>query len=235
MGRTQNLAANRPGFNIQDEFWLALDEFCGEKHFWWRRKAASFQTVAGQQEYDLGNQASPIAPDLEEVEEAFVVNAQPLPYPYIVNPEFSPRNFVASLYGNGAVQGILTANGYFIDPNNFQNFVLAAPADSVYTIALTYWAIPMLSAGTSQDTIPLVPPFLHWGLVYMLEKRIYEYLVSQDDPRAQMATLRYNEFVMKAARSKQFSSQEAKHSQMQRPSVSASGGRGYYGSINGAE
>lgn len=230
MLRTENRAsgAGKPDWFM--EFWQALDEFTTEKHYWWRRKSASFQTVIGQQDYDLSSDAtgSANAPDCEEIEEAFVVNADPQCHPKHVNPLFSARQVLAAIYGTAVQPEPIPHSGYFIVPGEFQQLSLAAPAQSVYTIGFTYWAVPMIvSSDVDNDYVPLVPPYLHWGLTYMLERRVYEYLYGQDDPRFVTSNARYEQFKAAAARSKQFSSQEAIHSQVQGCAVVSAGGRGW--------
>ena len=164
VGRTENRTTNKPNYNINMEFFMGLDEFVQEKHYWWRRKAASFATVPGQISYDISMAEFGNAGDAVEIEEMFVVNAAPM----IVN--------VASAINQ-------------------------AP--------------------------PLVPPNLAWGLIYMLERRVFEYLFGQNDPRFTVSNTRYEDFKLQAAKFKQFSAQEAVHSETIYPGVSSSGGRGY--------
>ena len=54
-GRTEGRASNKKNFNMRMEFFLGLDEFCQEKHYWWRHKLFSFQTVVGTLSYDLSS------------------------------------------------------------------------------------------------------------------------------------------------------------------------------------
>lgn len=232
-GRTENRAANKPNFNTNMEFFLGLDEFCMEKHFWWRRKAASFQTAVNQQTYDLSKsiaQGGANAPDAEEIEEAFIVNGTPLQHPKRVRPDFSPKRVIASLFGGAAIQAWIPHTGYFMAPGTFQQWDFDQAPTSVLTVAFTYWAIPMVSSGqvaqATSEPPPLVPPFLHWGLVTVMERRIYKYLLAQNDPRYQAAEADYQKFVATAAKSKQYSSQQAIHASSN-IAVHSSGGRGY--------
>ena len=105
---------------------------------------------------------------------------------------------------------------------------LSQPPNMVYTVAGTYYAVPMVTDTATED-IPLVPPNLYFGLIYMLERRIYEYLYGQDDPRWTVSNKRYQDFVGIAAKYKSFSQQEAIHASVTRGAVSSSGGRGYGG------
>lgn len=240
-GRTENRASNRRNFDMQMEFFLGLDEFCQEKHYWWRRKVASLQTVIGQQTYDLSTTAEPNpidAGDCEEIEEMYAINAAPVFRTQMVHPRFNARQQLAAIYGVQIPESsLLPPAGYFIQPGGFQELVFSQPPQEVTTVGFTYWAVPMVGPATYgvTDVVPLVPPFLHWGLIYMLERRVYEYLYGQTDPRFVTSNARYQQFVQQAAKSKQFSSQEAIHSRMASASVTSSGGRGSRGSYYGRE
>jgi hypothetical protein len=235
MGRTENRAANKKNFDPRIEFFLGLDEFCQEKHYWWRRKSFSLATVPGQQNYDLSASASTLsanAPDCVEIEEMFVINANPQYWPWGVPPHFAARDQVAALYGQNNIVGTVPQTGYFMALAGFQELVFMNPPTVQNTVAATYYAVPMVT-DTTVDVIPLVPPNLHFGLLYMFERRIYEYLYGQNDPRWTVSNTRYNDFKLIAAKNKQFSQQEAIHSQMQQRSVTATGSRGRnYGNNN---
>ena len=227
-GRTEGRADNKDNFDPRMEFWLGLDEFCQERHYWWRRKATSFAVQVGVQTYDLSSNGTgqANAPDCVEIEEMFIVNANPQLWPYNVSPELTAREQIASLFGDSAVQALVPNSGYFLSPGEFQTLAFSTPPVMDYTAAFTYYAVPMVTDVTV-DEIPLVPPNLHYGLLYMLERRIYEFLYGQNDPRFLVSNKRYEDFKVIAAKSKSFSSQAAVHMKTSRPAVGAYGGRGY--------
>lgn len=229
LGRTENRAEGRVNYDPRMDFFQALDEFCGEKHYWWRRKSASFAVIPGTQTYDLSSNGTgqANAGDLVEIEEMFAVNGSPQQFPCGVHPEFSARDQVAAIYGGSNVNGCFPRTGYFLTLGAFQSLTLGQSPQQAVTAAFTYYAAPMVT-DTSIDAIPLVPPNLHWGLVYMFERRIYEMLYDQEDPRFAMANKRYEDFKVIAAKSKSFSSQEAISMSTNHPAVTASGGRGVY-------
>lgn len=234
MGKTENRANNKGNYNPRLEFWTGLDEFCGEKHYWWRRKAASLSVIAGQQSYDLSSNGTgqANAPDCVEIEEMFTINAAPQNGPISVNPMFSPRQQVAALYGSAVGTNVPRA-GYFLTPNQFQGLTFSTVPVRDTTVAFTYYAVPM-NTSIALDVIPLVPPFLHWGLFYMLERRIYEFLYVDSDPRFVMANKRYEDFKVIAAKAKSFSVQEAVEMRSTGRAVSSSGGRGSGGNYPSA-
>lgn len=230
MGRTEGRASGKKDFDPRMEFWLGLDEMVQERHYFWRRKTFSLQTEIGTQNYDLSSNGTgqANAPDLVEIEEIFVVNATPQFWPYSVPPEFTARQQVGAIYGQPQVGQLIPRSGYFLTPGNFQQLTLSQPPNQVYTVAGTYYAVPMVTDVTI-DAIPLVPPNLHFGLVYMLERRIFEYLFGQGDPRWTVSNKRYEDFLEKAAKYKSFSQQEAIHASVTSGAVHSSGGRGYGG------
>jgi hypothetical protein len=235
LGRTENRAANKPNFDPRTEFFLGLDMFAQEKHFWWRRKVASLQTIVGQQAYDL-SQPNVGAGDLVEVEEMFIVNAAPQLYPYCVHPELDARSQIVALYGNSAVQQSISHSGYLLQPGAFQRLVLTSQlVQQSFTLAFTYYAVPMVT-DTTQDTIPLVPPNLHYGLFDMFERRVLKFLYGQNDSRFIASDAEYKAFVLTAAKSKNFSIQSAIENKMGRGSIGSHGGRSRnYGDSSGSD
>jgi hypothetical protein len=234
MGRTENRASGKPNFDLRMEFFLGLDEFVQERHYWWRRKMFAFQTIIGQASYDLSQLGTGNAPDLSEIEEIFVVNAAPQFWPYSVTPEFTAREQVAAIYGQQQVGQLIPKSGYFLTPGAFQLLTLSQPPNQVYTIAGTYYAVPMVT-DTTQETIPLVPPNLTFGLIYMYQRRIMEFLSGQDDPRWGMIEKRYQDFLKTAAKVKSFSQQLAIHSSSSEGAIHAGGGRGVYRGSGGSD
>src|ERR1700745_2500961 len=163
LGRFENRPSGKGKFDPRMEAWMAIDEAVEEKNSYWRRKGLSFQTVIGTKSYDLSDPAIANAPDLQEIEEIFAVNANPQDFPGRIPPELTARALIASIYGS-AVQSQIPSTGYYLGFSQFQNFSFSAAPQQVYTVAGTYWAVPMITDVT-QETIPLIPPYLHWGLI----------------------------------------------------------------------
>jgi len=74
-----------------------------------------------------------------------------------IPPELTSRDLVASIYGN-AQQSQIPQSGYYLDFSVFQQFSFSAKPQQVYTVAGTYWAVPMITDVT-QETIRLCLPF----------------------------------------------------------------------------
>lgn len=190
--RTEHRADTK--IDLLMEFFLGLDEFAIEKHYWWRKKRFNFTTQVGVGSYDISTEALGNVQDLGQLDELILLNADGITKALDLTPIIDP---IAQLQ---AIQNNVPSppSGYFLDINaSLSTLRLQAPASVAQIIMGTHWAVPQIS-DTSVDIIPLVPGYLHWGLVYMLERRVYEFLYGQDDPRFEVSNARYNEFVTKA-------------------------------------
>jgi len=218
--RTENRASKL--IDLRMEFFLALDEFCNEQHFWWRKKRSSFTTAINTQSYDLSVAAGGSSPDLVELDEMILLNADGVTVAAELIPLFDPQQILAATVQN--VQD--TPASYFIDPKtSIWTLFLQAPANVAQKILYGYWAIPMVTDPT-QDTIPLLPPYLHWGMLPCLEKRVYEFLYGQEDPRFAVASANRENFVLKASRTPHWSgrkTQEARANELTVNTVQAHG------------
>ena len=207
--RTQNRANNK--IDLRMEFFLALDEFTAEEHYWWRKKRATFSTIIGNNSYDLSVKAA----DFAQFDSAFLIK----PDGMTVDKELIPitgasGQIKASL---NTVQDVPAS--YFIDTNTSpQTLMLQAPASIAQLILFNYYAVPMVT-DTTQEDIPMVPKSLHWGLIYTLERRVYEFLYGQEDPRYTGANERYEEFVQKAAQMPSWTTREVMSSRANSSSV----------------
>lgn len=230
--RTEHRADNK--IDMFAEFYWGLDEYCSEQHFWWRHKRFSFTSVVGSQIYDLsattasgGIQPAGGVSDFAQFEEMILLQADGKTRQANLVPIIDPVAQLTSI--NNSVQDV--PSGYFIDVNTSPTtFYFQAPASVAQLMLATYWAVPMINASqdASETVVPLVPPYLHWGLGYILERRVYEFLYGQDDPRFEMANGRYQEFVTKSARMPHWAGrkvQEAGVSAQVMPAVRATGNR----------
>lgn len=190
--RTERRADTK--IDLRMEFFLGLDEFVIEKHYWWGKKRFNFTTQIGVNTYDISSRQFGSVSDLGQLDELILLNADGTTKALDLTPIIDPVGQLQAIQ-NGVPN---TPAAYFLDTNApLSTLRLQAPASVAQIIMGTYWAVPQIS-DTSVETIPLVPGYLHWGMVYMLERRVYEFLYGQDDPRFEVSNARYNEFVTKA-------------------------------------
>lgn len=188
--RTEGRAGTKLDMFI--EFSFALDELVNDGHFWWSNKRFALPLVIGDIKKDL----SVVAPDFAQFDELYLLT----PDGKSVQSEMSPlldaqAQIAATLNTTPGLPAV-----YFIDTNeSLQTLRLGAPSSVAQILAGKYWAQPMLT-DTAIDVIPLVPPFLHWGLIHALERRVFKFLYGVGDVRATTAEADYQNFLKVASR-----------------------------------
>lgn len=188
--RTEGRAGTKMDLRI--ELFLALDELCMEQHWWWRNKRLTVPAVIGTPSYDL----SAVAPDFAEFDEVYLINPDGVTIQAGMLPILDKQAQIAAYLNN--VQN--TPAQYFIDTTaSLQTMQLGAPSNVNQNMFGWYWAMPMVTDPGTED-IPLVPPFLHWGLVHALERRVFKFLYGVGDVRATTAENDYQNFKVIAAR-----------------------------------
>src|SRR5690242_3559918 len=170
--RTEHRADTK--IDMRMEFFLGLDEFLLEQHFWWALRRTNFNTVVGSQVYDLalsqaegtdfnGNLIRPGGgiTDFGQLDEVILpqppgVSPSTPPnssQPVVLTPIFDPGAQLQAL--QNTVQGAPAA--YFIDPTtSLTALILNAPCNTATAVFVTYWAVSQVTDPT-EDTIPLVP------------------------------------------------------------------------------
>lgn len=190
--RTQSLADGK--FDLAYEFFLGLDDFVNEKHFWWRKKRFVIATIVGTASYDF----SALAPDFcGEIADIFLINTDGVTIERRLEPILTPEGEVAAVLNN--VPNYPAA--YLLDVStSLFTLRLQAPSNTTQFLVVEYWAAPMVTDVDDTQAIPLVPQNLHYGLFDMLEARVFKQLLMQEDPRFEAAEAKYQQFIVKASR-----------------------------------
>lgn len=179
--------------DLVGEFWDALAELCAENRFWWTRVTGSFSTVAADATYDLVdelNLAEPII--ISEVESVWRVPSESS------KTELQPILEQNEIADARSATTSATPSRYIYEADG--TLRLGAPADAVHTLRVIGWASVAPGYAEATEAVPLVPAWLHYGLVGMLERRIWEHLLGQEDPRFVVADRKYQRFVANANR-----------------------------------
>lgn len=188
--RTEGRAGTK--LDLITEFSFALDEFVGDGHFWWSNKRLILPLLVGDIKKDL----SGVAPDFAQFDELYLMSPDGLTVQAEMSPLLDSRAQMTAVMNT--VQGLPAV--YFIDTNEtLQMLRLGAPSSVAQNLMGKYWAQPMLT-DPAVDIIPLVPPFLHWGLIHALERRVFKFLYGVGDVRATTAEADYQNFIKIAAR-----------------------------------
>lgn len=188
--RTEGRAGTK--MDLRTELFLAIDEFCLDRHWWWANKRFIVDIAIGDSSKDL----SAAAPDFSQFDEVFLINPDGKTIQSEMNPLLDSRAQLAAILNT--TPGLPAV--YFIDTNvGFQTMALGAPSSVAQKVMGKYWAMPMLN-DPAQEDIPLVPPFLHWGLIHALERRVFKFLYGIGDVRASTAEGDYQKFMVIASR-----------------------------------
>jgi hypothetical protein len=188
--------------DLQSEFLMALQEFCMEYRWPWRRTTTQLMTSAGNWEYDLTDPANANAPDLQQFMQHGVKiypnSAQPNQYSE-VTPLFERDLQDAAIFAN---TNYPTSNSgppaqYFMMPGDFMTIAFTPVPDQSYAVQLGYWAVPNITDDSLPEAIPLVPSFLHHVLLKKLEGQIFRYTIGEGAEKYQAAMREYTALVTK--------------------------------------
>lgn len=194
--RTERRASKELDLTV--EFWMALNEFCIEKHFPWRRSTFFFNTTLNGQFYDMSSAGLSIAPDFYEMITLYRVD------PTGSATELTPmldEDILTAALENPTPN---TPSMYYIKPGTTQTLMLNCQDNAVRKIRGNYWAVPDPIVDSSVEFIPLVPPQITPLLVVAMERRLFDYLYGQQDPRSLRAEQRYRRAVALASRMSKF-------------------------------
>lgn len=149
--------AGRDGFDYRGIVIGCLQNLCREYRWHWRRKRATFASVAGTETYDLTSSSYGDADDLEEMIAVYFVVGTEVKE---VNPTFKTDDMVTDL--------ISTSSGdpgrYHLEPGTAATLRFDK-CSNARTFYYFYWAIPNPASEDSSDTIPLLPSMYHYVLL----------------------------------------------------------------------
>lgn len=189
--RTEGRAGTK--LDLRMEFSFALDELVLDRHWWWANKRLIIPLQIGDVKKDL---SLSIAPDFAQFDELYLMTPDGLSVQSEMNPLLDSKAQMAAIVNT--TPGLPAV--YFIDTNDsFQMFRLGVPSSVAQILMGKYWAQPMLTDAAVED-IPLVPGFLHWGLIHAMERRVFKFLYGVGDVRATTAEADYQNFLKIASR-----------------------------------
>ena len=208
--RTEQRGAS---LNLDSELYIALQELCLERRWWWRRRVNLFTITAGISQYNLNTTGNGQlnAPDLQQVAKngfkIFASGAQPqqnLPgcWPHCYTcpePVFDVDEQDTIL----AMQSQYPANvpcRFFILPGNTNILVVDPVPNLTCPAALGYWAVPNYQDDDDDLTIPLLPTWMQPVLLKKLESQIERFSQSDEGPQKyEMVMEEYGRLLEKAA------------------------------------
>jgi hypothetical protein len=172
----------------------AIQEFCGEARFWWRKKNLTFTTTASTTTYDLASiTTTPTGAGLFVAEITKITVVDSSNNVSGVDPVFDDES-VAGMIADTSTR---KPDVYTIDTSSLTAYqVLRFPVpDATYTMRVFFWAMPNPTADNSDDTVYVVPSYLHHALVTALEKEVWRAVFGAQDPKYVTALNLYNKKV----------------------------------------
>ena len=176
---------------MNSEFYIALQELCLEKRWWWRRRINAFTIQAGVAQYDLTDSAGINAADLQQVAKngfkLFYPGSTPngnLAAPWNNMPYTCPKpifdvDIQDAIVATQTLYPPSTPCRFFLTPGTITQLWVDPIPDANYPAAFGYWAIPNYTADSGDETIPFMPPYMHPLLLKKLEMQIERFTVSE--------------------------------------------------------
>jgi hypothetical protein len=193
----------RRGSKTQDlnsEFAMALQYFCMEKRWYWRRKFATMLLTAGVWQYDLSVPAVSCGPEMGDFQQ-FVKHGvryyQTSSNWGEITPVFERDLQSAAIYANTYAPKPAAPSQYFVNP--FLVLNLVPVPDKNYPITFDYWACPVLNSLSLPTLIPLIPAFMQHVLLKRLEAQIFRYTIGEGAAKYQASMGEYNALVAQYA------------------------------------
>lgn len=179
--------------DLDSEFLMALQEFCMETRWEWRRKVAMFTLQAGVWQYDLTALATPIVDVHQFVKHGvkFCLNPGTPQNLCEITPLFEKALQDVAIYTNTNFATPAPPQQYFRMPGVTATLALTPVPDQAYPILLDYWSVPNVTPDAIPQTIPLVPAFLHHVLLKKLEAQIFRYTLGEGAAKYQAAMGEY--------------------------------------------
>lgn len=183
--------------DLNSEFVMALQFFCMELRWSWRRKLTVWNLTAGVWQYDLS--ASAPGADAGDMQQIVKHGVRYYPNPNAsswgeLTPMFERNLQSAASYQNQYAPSPAPPRQYFINP--FMVFNVTPVPDQNYPISIDYWAVPSIIDSLGEP-IPLVPAFLHHVLLKRLEAQIFRYTLGEGAAKYQAAMGEYSALVAK--------------------------------------
>lgn len=165
--------------NLSAEFLIALQEFCLERQWWWRRKTVTLDTIQGINVYDMSDPESPVnALDCVRIIKCqfFPTPGQIPIMPTIVGQPSKLVVDVPPIFSDADIQIAMEDEistgfpvNYFLVPGSSTAIEIVPIPDQSYHLRFNFWACPNGTIDTLADMIPLVPAHLQHLLIPRME------------------------------------------------------------------
>lgn len=185
-------------------FSSTCQDICKRGRHWWRKGDVTFNMTQGVTTYDLTSIVTSPALTNQAVDEimgiTLVLQTSPLNTADLT-PIFDRAGILAMKNNTQQAQ----PSRYTMKPGDWKT-ILIDPPDATYLAELSCWLMPNLSKETSDDTVPLIPPFYHNIIVEGLEMRINKRVYGANDTRYRDSLETYNASILSMMMRPQFTS-----------------------------
>lgn len=182
------------------KFNQALQELCAEHKFWWRKKYLSFPTVANTGEYDLASIGTETPTGAGAMVEEITQISRITDSTTIDTLDPVTDDAAIQMYINDTASKD-KPTVWIPDPRDltlFQKIILRPIPNAVYTMLVSFWAMPNPAQDASDDAIYVVPAMLHHVIQTYLETEVWRLAVGVKDDRYVTALNERNKKVAQA-------------------------------------
>lgn len=171
----------KDAINDRLEFTHAIQEFCGEHRFWWRKKNLTFSTAANTSTYDLTaitTSPSGAGQFVEEITKICRIEGTNVCDMNAITDDSAVATMMASTATDKP--GTWTIDTSDLDNNQI---IRTNVPNGIYTLQVFFWAMPNPSVDDSDDDVYIVPKALHHVIVTALEKTFARIAYGVQDPK----------------------------------------------------
>lgn len=198
--------------NLQSLYRIVTQDICNRQRFWWRRLTFSFNLVVGQPTYDL-TQVTPTPANanveilFEEITKlSLLLSPNPLQLAQLV-PVFDPETLV-EMINNTSLTSPTSGNpnspgGRYTMDVDYKTLRLDPP-DNAYQAFIVGWAMPNPGTDSTNDNVPLIPPWGHKVIVSGLNAKIFKFAYGSKNPKTIDAQEEYEQGIMDLTSKRQF-------------------------------
>lgn len=192
-----------------------MQDICKRERFWWRRIQFNFSATANTQLFDLTAIATVPANAMTEIildeitKFTIILTASPFQVAEFV-PVFDPETLVEMIQNtapaspaNPSAQFPGAGGRYTMDPSGI-NVVRIDPLDINYTAYIVGWAMPNPASDSTNDNVPLIPPWGHNTIIDGMKAYIFDFAYGPEDSKAIGAKERYEQGIQDLAQRRKF-------------------------------
>lgn len=189
--------------NQQSLYRFVVQEIAKRNRFWWRHVETSFPIAPPNQTYDYT--AITTVPALTEI-----VFDEITDFRYIVTPNPLQTAEIHPAFDPGAVVSMLQnptpgpPSRYTMQPGDYKT-ILIDPPDTTYNAFLSGWAMPNPGSDSTNDAVPLIPPWGHDTIVAGMMVKNFRFAYGSKNEKTLDAIAEYEQGIQDLAQRKQFS------------------------------